>query len=351
MLIRKRLLWLITGVTIAIIGLATAGCSSVPEAQETADSEGAPSDVDDAHENDAGSGPEMLSLPDLDPADLNGEQLQVVATTSIIGDVVAQAGGEAVDLTTLMAPGQDPHSYEPAARDLTAVAGADVIFVNGWDLEEGLISNLESIAGETPIVPISANIEPLVFGEAEGDHDHEADPHVWFSVPNVEQWVKNVEQVLSDLDPENAEVYASNAASYLLELEELQTYTESALADIPEERHFLVTNHNAFGYFADEYGFQVLGSVIPAASTLAEPSAKDLARLTEAMEEHGVCTLFTETAVSDTLAQTVAGELQGCETVGVVPVYTGATGPAGSGAESYIGMFHANVDAIVDALE
>jgi ABC-type Zn uptake system ZnuABC Zn-binding protein ZnuA len=351
MLIRKRLLWFLTGMIIVVYALVTAGCSSTPDAQEMVDSEGTPGDRDEAHEDDAGSGPEMLSLPDLDPADLNGERLQIAATTSIIGDVVAQIGGEAVDLTILMAPGQDPHSYEPAARDLTAVANADVIFVNGWDLEEGLISSLESIAGDTPIVSISANIEPRVFGEAEGDHDHEVDPHVWFSVPNVEQWARNLEQVLGDLDPEKAAVYASNAASYLLELEELQTYTESALAEIPDERHFMVTNHNAFGYFADEYGFQILGSVIPAASTLAEPSAKDLAGLTASMEEHRVCTIFTETAVSDTLAQTVAGELTGCETVNVVPVYTGATGPAGSGADSYIGMFRANVDAIVGALQ
>ena len=134
---------------------------------------------------------EMLTLPELTAAELDGAPLKVVATTSIIGDVVAQVGGKAIDLTTLMGPGQDPHSFEPSARELTAVADAHVIFVNGWDLEEALAQDLADIAGDVPLVPISANIEPLAFGEdgheAEADeHDHgSVDPHVWFSAANV----------------------------------------------------------------------------------------------------------------------------------------------------------------------
>ena len=351
MRLRKQLIWVIIGIIIISFSMAAAGCSSGPATEEPSDSEAGNAAADETHEEDAESAPEMLSLPELGPADLADERLKVVATTSIIGDIVAQVGGEAIDLTTLMAPGQDPHSYEPAARDLTAVAGADVIFVNGWDLEEALISNLESIAGNTAIVPISANIEPLVFGESEAGHGHVADPHVWFSVPNVEQWVENVRQVFIELDPAKAQVYADQAASYQMDLEELQSYTETAVAGIPQEKRFIVTNHDAFGYFAKEYGFEIVGTVIPAVSTLAEPSAKELADLSAVMAEYGLCTIFTETAVSDSLAQTVASELQGCDSVNVVPLYTGATGPAGSGADSYIGMFRANVDAIVGALD
>ena len=351
MQIRKRLIWLIIGFMMTASSLAATRCSSGPAIEKAHDSDAGNAAMDKAHEDDAEGAPEMLALPDLGPADLAGERLRVVATTSIIGDVVAQVGGDAVDLTTLMGPGQDPHSYEPAARDLTAVAGADVIFVNGWDLEEALISNLESIAGDTPIVPISANIKPLVFGENEASHSHGADPHVWFSIPNVEQWVENVRQVFSKLDPANAQVYGDQAASYQIDLEGLQSYTESALSRIPQEKRFIVTNHNSFGYFAKEYGFEIVGTVIPAVSTLAEPSAKELADLSAAMAKYGLCTIFTETAVSDTLAQTVASELQACDSVNVVPLYTGATGPAGSGADSYTGMFRANVDAIVGALE
>jgi ABC-type Zn uptake system ZnuABC Zn-binding protein ZnuA len=295
----------------------------------------------------------MLTLPALEAADLGGAPLQVVATTSIIGDVVAQVGGEAIELTALMGPGQDPHSYQPTPQDMASVSQAHVVFVNGWDLEQALIHDLEEIAKAVPIVPVSANIEPLAFGEADlAAHEHEtADPHTWFSVHNVEQWVENIQQVLSDLDPANARTYGDNAEVYLAELEELGAYVEGQLASIPTAKRFLVTNHDTFGYLAHEYDLQVLGTVLPAASTLADPSASELTDLIAAMEEHDVCTLFTETTVSDKLAQTVAGELDSCAQVRVLKLYTGALGPAGSGAESYIGMFRYNVDTIVHGLQ
>lgn len=345
----------------ALLGLGLAGCSADSSVSESDAPESA---VADDHADEAA--PELLLLPELTAVQLDGEPLRVVATTSIIGDVVAQVGGAAINLTVLMGPGQDPHSYEPAARDLTAVAQANVIFVNGWNLEEGLVDDLGNIGGESLVVPISANIMPLAFddehdheGEAEDDHEGEAadehdhgsaDPHVWFSVPNVEQWVNNVAQVFSALDPANGSVYADNAAAYLVTLKELESYAEAQLATIPAENRFLVTNHDAFGYFAESYDFTVLGTVIPSLSTVAEPSANDLTALVANMAEHHVCTLFTEATVNDTLAQTVAGELDGCDTVQVVKLYTGAIGPAGSGADSYIGMFRANVDAVVAGL-
>jgi ABC-type Zn uptake system ZnuABC Zn-binding protein ZnuA len=287
-----------------------------------------------------------LTLPTLDAVELNGRPLKVVASTSIIGDVVAQVGGEAIDLTTLIEPGQDPHSYNPGAQELTAVADADVIFVNGWDLEESLARNLKTIGDAAPVVPISANIKPLPFGDGDS-----ANPHVWFSVQNAMQWVKNTEQVLSELDPAHSDAYAANAAAYLAELDDLQTYVENTLSAIPAEKRFLVTNHDAFGYFAEAYGFEILGAVIPGMSTLAEPSANDLSRLIEIMKEHGTCTIFTETTVSDTLAQTVATELDSCDGVQVVKLYTGSIGPTGSGADSYIGMIRANTEAIADGLQ
>jgi len=313
---------------------------------------------------------EMLMLPELNATDLNGAPLRVIATTSIIGDVVAQVGGDAIDLTVLMTPGQDPHSYEPAAQDLTAVSSADVIFVNGWDLEENLVRNLESIGEEALIIPISANIAPRAFAEGdhdehegeeaeheeeedheEGEHEHGgADPHVWFSVHNVEQWAENVEHVLSDLDPANATTFEANAAVYMVALEELEEYAEVELERIPSEKRFLVTNHDSFGYFAEEYGFTLLGTVIPSMSTLSEPSASDLTDLITEMEAYNVCTIFTETTLNDTLAKTVAGELDGCDEVQVLKLHTGAIGSAGSGTDSYIGMFQANVDAIVSGL-
>jgi len=309
----------------------------------------------------------VLSLPTLDPVLLDGRPLRVIATTSLIGDVVSQVGGDAVTQTTLMGPGQDPHSYQPAAADLTAVAQADVVFVNGWDLEEGLLDDLATIGEGVPLVPISAGIQPLAFGanareheeenhegeaeQSEEDHDHGgADPHVWQSVPNVMRWAENAAAVLSALDPANEALYQANAQAYLAELEALDAYTREQVATIPAEERVLVTNHEAFAYLADAYGFEVLGTIIPGVSTLAEATAADLSALIQAMQAEGVCALFTETTVSDRLAQTVAAELEGCDNVQIVKLYTGALGEAGSGADSYTGMMRANVAALVAAL-
>lgn len=298
----------------------------------------------------------LLTLPALALAELNGERLHVVATTSIVGDVVAQVGGTAVDLTVLMGPGQDPHSFQPGAQTLTAVANAQVIFVNGWDLEEALVHDLETIGANAPLVPVSAGIVPLIFGadahdEEEGNEHSGADPHTWQSVANVRQWVANIQQTLSALDPANGAVYAENAAAYLAELDALEAYVTEQLASIPAENRVLITNHGTLAYFAQAYNFGILDTVLPGMSTLAEASASDIASLVAAMAEHGVCTIFTENTSSAALAEAVAADLQGCEEVQVLPLYTDALGPAGSQADSYIGMFRANVDTIVAGLK
>ncbi|HUF38565.1 MAG TPA: metal ABC transporter substrate-binding protein [Anaerolineales bacterium] len=341
-----------------------AGCTSTPvdpapDEPFTADA----SEHDEVEDGDEA----VLALPALAPLSLGGADLRIVATTSIIGDVVARVGGQDVELIVLLGPGVDSHSYQPGAQDLIAIEKAHVIFVNGWDLEGGLVHDLETIGDQVLIVPISAGIVPLAAGDLGHDeeaeesdradddeqgHDHgPADPHVWFDLHNVERWVENVETVLSALDPARAEVYAANAAVYLAELEDLEATVEAQLALIPPENRLLVTNHDSFRYFARAYGFEVIATVIPAASTLAEPSAGDLAGLVDEMEAHGICTIFTETTVSDALAQTVAAELSGCPEVQVIPLYTEALGPPGSGADSLIGMFAANVDAIARGLK
>jgi ABC-type Zn uptake system ZnuABC Zn-binding protein ZnuA len=338
---------------LSLVASLAGGCS--PDAEPGHEGE---------HEHERGEG-EALALPKLNAVELDGAPLQVVATTSIIGDVVAQVGGSAIELTTLMGPGQDPHSYQPTPQDMAAVAEAHAIFVNGWDLEEALAHDLEGIAQDAAIVPISAGIEPLALGahqredrETGGSHEESeehahagADPHVWFSIQNVNQWAENVEHVLSDLDPAHAATFERNATAYQAELEGLEAYVKGQMAGIPAERRFLVTNHDSLGYLARDHGLTVLGTVLPAASTVAEPSASDLAALIEEMEKRGICTLFAETTVSSKLAETVAAELDACEEVAILKLYTGAVGPAGSGAESYIDMYRHNVDTIVKGLK
>ena len=188
--------------------------------------------------------------------------------------------------------------------------------------------------------------------EGSGDeHDHSGpDPHTWFSIHNVEQWAENIATTLASADPVNAETYEANANAYLVQLQALDADVLDQLAEIPAKNRTLITNHSALGYLAHDYDFEILGTVIPGMSTLAEPSASDLVELIGTMEAHGICTIFTETTVSDSLAQTVAAELSSCDDVQVLPLYTGALGPTGSDADSYTGMFRANIDTILEGL-
>ncbi len=295
-----------------------------------------------------------LALPELEPvARAAGERLQVVATTNVIGDVVGRVGGAAIELVTLIGAGQDPHGYQPAPSDLIRAADADVIFINGWQLEEGLLRDLQNAASGVPLVPISASITPLPFGEEEPDDDHEhgvADPHVWLDPHLVRQWVENVRLALGALDPAQAAEYDANAEAYLEELDDLIQYATEQLATIPDGRRQLVTNHASLAYFARAFDFKVIGAVIPSASTVSEPSAQSLAALVDRMAEAGVCTIFTDNAANQSLARAAAAELQGCAEVKVLPLYTGSLGAPGSGAESYVGMMRLNVDTIVAGL-
>ncbi len=297
---------------------------------------------------------QQLKIPELEAIELDDGKLRVVATTSIIGDVVSHVGGEAIELLTLMEPGQDPHSYEPTAGELTRAADAHLILVNGWDLEEGLVDDLANVAEDAIMVPLSADITPLTFGQnvqaVSDNHDGQADPHVWLDPHLVRQWVLNLEGVLAKMDPDNANIYRDRSQAYLEELDQLIEYYDEIVAMIPTELRKVVTNHDSFAYFADQYDFEIIGTVVPAASTLAEPSATELAQLVQIMEREKVCTIFSEATANDRLASAVASELPGCEQVKIISLYTGALGVSGSPADNYLGMMRANIDAINAAI-
>jgi ABC-type Zn uptake system ZnuABC Zn-binding protein ZnuA len=245
-----------------------------------------------------------------------------------------------------MQPGQDPHGYQPGAVDLAAAADAHLIFVNGWNLEEGLVDDLAQIGHEAVLIPISAGIEPRLL-------DGVADPHVWQNVANVQQWVENARAALGAADPANAATYNANAAGYQAALERLDEEVSQTLDAIPAGRRLLVTNHDNLGYFADAYGFSIIGAVIPSVSSLAEPTAGELANLIEVMRGDGLCALIVEATGQESggaqTARAVEGELTHCE-LRLIPLYTDALGPAGSGADSYEGLMRANAAALVAGL-
>jgi len=271
-----------------------------------------------------------------------GEKLKVVATTNIVGDVVSVIGGDKIELITLMGIGVDPHTYVPTPSDIAAIHDAHVLFANGADLEADLKEVFESAGGDAVEVYVSHGLE---LREAEREHKG-ADPHVWFSVPNVIHWVKKIEHTLCALDPGNAQIYESNTEAYISELEELDAWVFEQIASIPKANRRLVTSHPALGYLAERYGMEQVGAVYPV-SPSAEPSAQDIAALQEAIREYGVQAVFTESTVNPKLAGQVAKDTG----IKLVALYTGSLGGPGSGAESYIEMMRYDVQAIVDALK
>ena len=326
----------------------------------------------EAHEYEQDMEPTALSPIDL----AGGEKLQVVATTNIIGDLVRNVGGDMVALTTMLPIGADPHTFNPTPSDVAAVAGAHVVLINGLHLEEFLAELIENAGGEAPVVALSANVDLQEFREGAGnshddeaEHDAEAeehnesesapeegqehhehggvDPHVWLSPANAFVMVHNIEQALSQLDPANAATYAANAESYQAELEALDDWVAEQIGTIPAENRKMVTDHGAFGYYADRYGLEVVGTVLPAYSTNAEPSAQELADLQEAIAALGVRAVFVGTTVNPILAERVAEDTG----IKLVPLYTGSLGESGSGAETYLDYIRYNTRAIVEGLK
>jgi ABC-type Zn uptake system ZnuABC Zn-binding protein ZnuA len=290
-------------------------------------------------------------LPDLAPVTLvRSDKLKVVATTSIVGDVVKQVGGSRIDLTVLMPVGSDPHSFDPTPQDIAAVSDAHVVFANGLGLEPFLDALLDNAGAKGRTVYVSLGVRLRGLGDVhaeEGDHEHENDPHTWTDPANVSVWTDNIEVALGALDPEGVEVYAANANGYRSALQDLDHWIEEQVSQIPRAERKLVTDHDTFGYFADRYGFEIVGAVIPGYSTLSAPSAQQLADLQDAIRALGVKAVFVGETVNPVLARRVA------EDVGVklAPLYTGSLSVQDGPASSYRDMMRYNVTQIVDALE
>ncbi len=207
----------------------------------------------------------------LSPVSLQaGEKLRVVATTSLIADVVANVGGDRIELAQLIPTGADPHGFTPAPRDVRTLNDAHVIFINGLGLEESLLPVLENLDRPVPLVAVNDGIEVITLDEGEHedehaadvehDHGHEGvDPHAWFSVPNVQVWTGNIAAALSALDPAQAEAYAAAAASYQESLDALDRELRDQIDAVPDEARKVATDHQALGYLRKEYGIEVVG--------------------------------------------------------------------------------------------
>ena len=283
-------------------------------------------------------------------------KLKVLATTSIVSNVVSLVGGEEIETTTLLPLGSDPHGFEPTPQDMTKILDADVIFANGAGLEEFLDNLIESAGAQNKVVYVSRGIElrrlenqPSQEGTTDIEEDDQVggDPHTWVDPNNVMIWVHNIKDTLSELDPQDAEYYQVNSEKYEGSLKELDTWIREQVADIPEANRKIVSDHNLLGYFADQYGFEQVGAVIPSYSTLAEPSASELAELEDIVKELGVKAVFVGNTVNPSLATRVAEDTG----TNLVFIYSGSLTEPGGEAGSYIDYMRYNVQTIVEALK
>lgn len=294
------------------------------------------------------------------PTAVENQPLQVVATTSIVADVVSEVGGERVTVTTLLPIGTDVHTYEPSPQDLAKVAEARLVFVNGAGLEEFLQVLIENAGSADRVVEVSKGIELKDFGadthEEEGEEhndegeepSHEGgDPHTWVDPNNVKIWVENIRAALTAADPGGEETYRANAQAYLVKLDELDAWVRQQVEQIPPQNRKLVTDHLLFGYFAERYGFEQIGAIIPGYSTAAQPTAQEVAAIEDAIREFGVKAVFVGKTINPTLAQRVA-EDTGIQLVGL---YHGSLSAAGGEAATYLDYIRYNVTQMVNALK
>ncbi len=286
--------------------------------------------------------------------------LPVVATTNIVGNIVARVGGDRLSLYVMLPPGADPHAFRATARDAREAADAAIVFINGAGLEAGFLGDLIASAEPRLVVDLTAHLSlRRMDDEHEDEHDHdehdhdehghdhgEFDPHVWMDPTLVTAWAEEIAEALAEVDPDHGADYAERAAALVGELHALDAWIRERVAAIPRDRRILVTDHDVFGYFVDRYGFTVLDTIIPGFSTVSEPSARHLANLREAIAEHGVPAIFVGLTVSSDVAQVIADDL-GIE---MVSVYTGSLSEPDGPAATYPDFIRTNVDRIVDAL-
>lgn len=267
------------------------------------------------------------------------ERLNVVASFSILADFVRNVGGDRINLTTLVGTDSDVHVYTPAPGDAKRIAEAKLVIVNGLGLEGWLPRLVQSAASKAQVVTASAGVAPLKRSSA-------ADPHAWQSVPNAKVYVTDIANALAASAPDDAEFFRAQAKAYLEKLETLDREVRDALSKIPPERRKVISTHNAFGYFAAEYGVQFVAPL--GVSTETEPSARDIAVIIGQIKAQKIPAVFLENISDDRLIRRIAAET-GAK-VGGTLISDGLTGENGP-APTYIDMVRHNIKALTSALD
>lgn len=284
--------------------------------------------------------------------------LKVLAVESFLADIAQNVAGDRLKVGELLPLGLDPHAFMPTPKDVARIADSNVLIVNGAGLEQWLANILKNAGGERQVIEASAGLTPkqrsaegiicVPPSQASGDeHTDGGDPHFWLDPVLVIRYVENIRDGFSQADPHGKGDYARNAEAYIARLEDLDTWITTQVAQIPPERRLLVTNHESLGYFADRYGFKLIGAILPSFSTVASPSAGDLARLADCIKSSGAPAIFLETGANPQLAEQLAQET-GIRVV--TELYSHSITPTDGNAPDYISMMKYNTQAIVNAL-
>jgi len=294
------------------------------------------------------------------PAVVEGPSVVVTTTIlgSVVGDILTCAVGSDASMTVVMPIGADPHDFQPSSEQVAAMSTAELVVANGLFLEQGLVSVLENLETDgVNVLHVAELLDPLPFADEHADDEHaddaegerahgDFDPHFWL---DMERMALAAELVGAELaSATGVSDYAGCGAGVATEIRSAEAEVIATLQAVPEESRILVTDHDAFGYFADRYDFRVAGVVIPGGSTLADPSSRELAELVEVIERENVPAIFANTATSSDVVTSLAAEIG--RDITVVPLFVGSLGGPGSGAEDYTSMMVLNASLIADAL-
>lgn len=292
--------------TLAVAGLVAVGCGSAPTARDG--------------------------------------QIEVVATTTQIGDWLRRVGGNAVAVDQILQPNTDPHSYEPRPSDVADTAEAKLVFASGDGLDEWIGKVVSDSGSDARVVDLGASVPERLPGESSGAEASRYDPHWWHDPRNAEAAVRDIGRRLAAADPSHRRLFERNAGAYLAKLRGLDAGIARCMASVPPSQRKLVTDHDAFGYFADRYGIDVVGAVIPSQATQAQASARDLSSLAGLIEREHVRAIFPESSLSPRVAEAIASQTGASADY---TLYGDTLGPQGSDGATYLRMEAANADSMV----
>ena len=274
-------------------------------------------------------------------------KLNVVAAETFLADIAQNVAGDRVPIAALMPIGVDPHGFEPTPIDVAKVADSNLLIINGAGFEGFLAELLQNAGGQRTIIEAATGLASRQPSRTEIVADT-IDPHFWLDPNHVIKYAENIRDGLSQADPDGAAIYAANADRYIQQLQALDQTIRDQVAAIPAARRLIVTNHESFGYFADRYGFKIIGTIVPSVSAGSAPSAQQLAQLIDHIKATGASAIFLETGTNPQLAQQVANET-GLKVV--TGLYSHSITDASGPAPTYLDMMRANVTAIAAALK